>query len=215
MPDTLIIGAGPAGLTAADKLTRLGHGAHVLESTHAVGGISRTVNYRGYRFDIGGHRFFSKMKKVEQVWQELMGDELLQRHRLSRILYNNSFFHYPLRRVNALRGLGVVESVRVVGSYAHARLFASAADKTFEDWVVKRSGRRLFEVFFKTYTEKVWGIPCSQIGAEWASQRIKNLSLGRAVLAALKTGSGRDRDGNLITTLIDSFLYPRLGPGRP
>lgn len=214
MTETLIIGAGPAGLTAAYELTRLGRVARVLEQSRAIGGISRTASYRGNRFDIGGHRFFTKMPEVSQVWRELMGDDLLERERLSRILYNNKFFHYPLRPVNALLGLGVFESLRVMASYARARFLSNSRDETFEDWVCKRFGRRLFEIFFKTYTEKVWGIPCSEIGAEWASQRIKNLSLGRAVLGAFKYGKVRDRKGGVITTLIDSFLYPRLGPGQ-
>ena len=176
-----------------------------------VGGISRTARYQGYRFDIGGHRFFTKVRVVEDLWREILGDELLERPRLSRIYYRGHFFDYPLRPMNALLGLGPFEAVRIVASYAKVKLFPLPEERSFEQWVTNRFGRRLYELFFKSYTEKVWGMPCSEIGADWAAQRIKNLDL----LTALKnTLLGQaTRGGEVVTTLIDRFLYPRLGPG--
>lgn len=210
----VVIGAGPAGLTAAYELDKLGFRPTVLEADGQVGGLSRTVNYRGYRFDIGGHRFFSKVPLINEYWRAILGEEFLLRPRQSRIYYNNTFFDYPLRAGNALRGLGLLESIRCGLSYARARLAPSRAPQTFEDWVTNQFGRRLFRIFFKTYTEKVWGIPCHEISADWAAQRIRNLSLGEAVRSALFGGNGKSRDGTVITTLIDQFHYPRLGPGQ-
>lgn len=210
--ETLVIGGGPAGLTAARELAKLGRSSKVFESSDSVGGISRTVNANGYRFDLGGHRFFTKSRIVQQVWEEILGEELLERSRMSRIFYGGKFFDYPLKPLNALSSLGPVESAHVLLSYVQARMRPCKPERTFEDWVVNRFGRRLFEIFFKTYTEKVWGIPCDQVGAEWASQRIKNLDLMKAVKNALF--SRNVKDGEVITTLIDRFLYPRLGPGQ-
>lgn len=208
----IVIGAGPAGLTAAYELAKRGGQSLILEADDQVGGLARTVNYRGYRFDIGGHRFFSKIPAINALWQEILGAEFLVRPRLSRIYYNGHFFDYPLKAFNALVGLGLVESLLVSVSYAYARLFPHPHEATFEQWVSNRFGRRLYEIFFKTYTEKVWGIPCGEISADWAAQRIKNLSLSEALRNAI-FGAGRARDGQVITTLIDSFQYPRLGPG--
>jgi len=210
MDRTVVIGAGPAGLTAAHELTELGRDVLVLEKDDLVGGIARTVVYRGYRFDIGGHRFFTKADSVQRLWEDVMGDDFLVRPRLSRIHYRDHFFHYPLKPVEALIGLGPVESLRILVSYVRARAFPIQDERTFEEWVVNRFGRRLFEIFFETYTEKVWGRPCSEIGADWAAQRIKNLDLVTAVRNALLGGRG---DGEVVTTLIDRFHYPRLGPG--
>ncbi len=207
----LIIGAGPAGLTAAWELAKLGVPATVFEADDVVGGIARTGCYKGYRYDIGGHRFFTKVDFVQRIWEEILGDDLIQRPRLSRIYYDGKFFDYPLRPVNALLGLGPVESVRIGLSYIKARLFPTREERNLEQWVSNRFGRRLYEIFFKTYTEKVWGMPCTEIGADWAAQRIKNLDLLKAVRNAL-LGS-RAKGGEVITTLIDTFLYPRLGPG--
>jgi len=213
MPDVVVIGGGPAGLTAARELHKLGLCSIILEADTLLGGISRTVDYRGFRFDIGGHRFFSKVPLINQIWEEILGEELLRRPRLSRIYYNNRFFDYPLKAGNALAGLGVWEAARCTLSYARARLFPHPNPKSFEDWVASRFGYRLYQIFFKTYTEKVWGIPCQEISADWAAQRIKNLSLWEAIRSAL-FGQARTRDGQIITTLIDEFKYPRLGPGQ-
>lgn len=210
---TIIIGAGPAGLAAAYELGRQGEPATVLNPSSDMGGLSRTLNYRGFRFDIGGHRFFSKVPEINALWQQVLGDEFLDRPRLSRIHYNDHFFDYPLRPLNALSGLGLLESVRVIASYAET-LWPQNHDqeRSFEDWVSRRFGRRLFEIFFKTYTEKVWGIPCDQIAADWAAQRIKDLSLGKLVTNAFTGLNGADGKA-VTTTLIDRFRYPRLGPG--
>lgn len=209
----VVIGAGPAGLTAAYELSKLGGRSTILEADELVGGLSRTVSYRGYRFDIGGHRFFSKVALINELWDEILGEEFLLRPRMSRIHYRGHFFDYPLRAGNALSGLGPVESLMVGLSYMRARLFPHRNEINFEQWVSNRFGNRLYNIFFKTYTEKVWGIPCSEISADWAAQRIKNLSLTEAVRNAL-FGAGRSKDGQIITTLIDQFKYPRYGPGQ-
>ncbi|MFO0839364.1 MAG: NAD(P)/FAD-dependent oxidoreductase [Phycisphaerae bacterium] len=209
-----VIGAGPAGLTAAYELNKLGMKSTVLESDDIVGGISRTVNYKGYRFDIGGHRFFSKVQMVNDLWNEILGEAFLLRPRMSRIHYRGHFFDYPLKAMNALAGLGPIESAMVCLSYAKAKFFPSKQESTFEQWVANRFGYRLYQIFFKTYTEKVWGIPCTEISADWAAQRIKNLSLKEAIRNALfPTSGGKTADGKVITTLIDEFHYPRFGPG--
>ncbi len=210
MSKTIIIGAGPAGLTAANELLALGRSAEVYEKDAVVGGISRTAEYRGYRFDIGGHRFFTKVPAVQKLWEEVLGEDFLERPRLSRIYYNDRFFDYPLKPLNALRGLGPIEAGRVGLSYLWAQWAPHPAENNFEEWVCNRFGRRLYEVFFKTYTEKVWGMPCTEISADWAAQRIKNLDLFKAVKNSL-IGSVGDRE--VITTLIDRFHYPRFGPG--
>ena len=210
--NTIIIGAGPAGLTAAYELRKRGIGASVLEASTQVGGLSRTENYQGYRFDIGGHRFFSKVPVVNDLWQEILGEEFLLRPRLSRIYYQQRFFDYPLKPFNALVGLGPIESLLVGLSYLHAQFIKNHDEKTFEDWVSNRFGHRLYRIFFKTYTEKVWGIPCNEISADWAAQRIKNLSLKAAVRnAVLRAIEYKDKTG--IASLIEEFHYPRFGPG--
>jgi protoporphyrinogen oxidase len=213
---TVIAGGGPAGLTAAYELTKHGHACVVLEADpNLVGGISRTDQYKGYRFDIGGHRFFSKSEEVNRLWEEILGEEFLTRPRMSRIFYDGKFFHYPLRPVDALLKLGPICAARILLSYFRARVRPIAPERSFEDWVVNRFGRRLFEIFFKTYTEKVWGMPTSAISADWAAQRIKGLSLTKAVWNALFGGkSAGRRGGEVIKTLIDEFKYPRLGPGQ-
>jgi protoporphyrinogen oxidase len=208
----MIIGAGPAGLTAAYELSKLGVPSTILEADQQVGGLSRTVNYRGYRFDIGGHRFFSKVPLINELWQEMLHEDFLVRPRLSRIYYRKHFFDYPLKAMNALSGLGPVEALMVLLSYTNAKLSPNKTEKNFEQWVSNRFGVRLYEIFFKTYTEKVWGIHCSEISADWATQRIKNLSLTEAVRNALfKTSTSKE--GEVITTLIEQFHYPRFGPG--
>lgn len=208
----VIIGAGPAGLTAGYELSKLGSNSIVLEADNQVGGLSRTVNFRGYRFDIGGHRFFSKVPYINKLWHEILGDEFIVRPRLSRIHYRGHFFDYPLKAFNALAGLGPLEAGLILLSYGKSKMFPIENAANFEQWVVSRFGYRLYEIFFKTYTEKVWGIPCSEISAEWAAQRIKNLSLKEAVRNAL-FGGANEKNGEIITTLIEKFNYPRFGPG--
>ncbi len=207
---TVVIGAGPAGLTAAYLLTKAGHKVTVLEADSIVGGISRTVEYRGFRFDIGGHRFFTKITPVQELWEEILGDEFISVPRLSRIHYGGKYFDYPLKAMNALSGLGIINAIRIILSYIQAQLHPSPVEDNFEQWVTNRFGKRLYEIFFKTYTEKVWGIPCTEIRAEWAAQRIQGLSLARAILNA----TALNRRSTDIKTLIHEFRYPRLGPGQ-
>ena len=209
----VIMGAGPAGLTAAYQLTKAGIASIVLEKDAVVGGISRTVCYKGYSFDIGGHRFFTKVEAVDQMWHEVLSDaNFLRRSRLSRIYYKGKFFYYPLRAWNALVGLGVWNSLLILASYVKARIAPIKPEDTFEAWVSNRFGKRLYGTFFKTYTEKVWGIPCSEITAEWAAQRIKGLSLLSAIKNAILHRQSSDKS-KVIKTLIDAFDYPRKGPG--
>lgn len=204
----VIIGAGPAGLTAAWELVRRGVTVTVLEKYHLVGGISRTEQYKGYAFDIGGHRFFTKVDAVNKLWHEWMGSEFLLRPRTSRIYYDGKFFDYPIRAFNALKNMGLWRSILVVLSYLQYKIFPYPKEETFEEWVTNRFGKRLFQMFFKTYTEKVWGIPTSEIRAEWAAQRIKGLSLFSTAWNAIF----RPRN-NEIKTLIEEFHYPQRGPG--
>ena len=200
-------------MTAAYRLVKKGLSATVLEADEAyVGGLSRTVVYKGFRFDIGGHRFFSKSEQVEALWSEILGDDLLERPRLSRILYGGKFYSYPLKPVEALRKLGLIESGLGFLSYLRARMFPVRDPRSFEDWVSNQFGARLFRIFFKTYTEKVWGISCREISADWAAQRIQGLSLWSAVRNGLRPGTAR-AGGETVKTLIHSFRYPRLGPG--
>jgi protoporphyrinogen oxidase len=205
----VIIGAGPAGLTAAYELSKHSVPAVVLERDNTVGGLSRTVNHNGYLFDIGGHRFFTKWDEVNQIWREVLGEQFLERPRLSRIFYRKKFFYYPLRAKNALFGLGVVDSAKVVFSYLKSRLFYYENEQNLEQWISNRFGKRLYEIFFKTYTEKVWGVPCTEIRAEWAAQRVQSLSLTTAVRNALY-----QPQQTKVKTLIGSFHYPRRGPGQ-
>jgi protoporphyrinogen oxidase len=213
-PTVTIIGAGPAGLTAGYLLSKAGVPVTVLEADPTyVGGISRTVEYKGYCFDIGGHRFFSKAKAVEDLWREILPDDFLDRPRSSRIYYRGHFYSYPLKAFDALSKLGVLESALCMASYGKARLRPTASPTNLEDWVTNQFGSRLFRTFFKTYTEKVWGMDCKEISADWAAQRIKGLSLGTAVINALGlTRKPKDRS-KVVKTLIDSFRYPRKGPG--
>lgn len=203
----VIIGGGPAGLTAGYELTKHDIQPVILEQNDKVGGIARTESYKDYHFDMGGHRFFTKSKSVTQMWHEVLGDEFLRRPRLSRIYYQDKFFFYPLKTWNALSGLGPWQAILIVLSFIWSQIFPYKKEETFEQWVTNRFGKRLFEIFFKTYTEKVWGIPCSELKAEWAAQRIKNLSLTSALMSMLV------KQGDSITTLIEEFHYPRFGPG--
>ena len=208
------MGAGPAGLTAAYELSKHGVPTTVLElDPQYVGGIARTAQHAGYRFDIGGHRFFSKNQEIEDLWTEILGDEMLVRNRLSRIYYQGKFFDYPLRATNALRNLGPVETVRSMASYAMAKLHPHKDPRSLHQWVSNQFGERLFQLFFKTYTEKVWGISTDEISADWAAQRIKGLDMWSLIKATLLPKHPADR-GKVIKTLIDKFRYPRLGPGQ-
>lgn len=207
----LIVGAGPAGLTSAAELIKAGLRVTVLEQDSSlVGGISKTIKYKGYRFDLGGHRFFTKNADVVNWWRQRLPNDFVTVRRQSRILYRHRFYDYPLKPWNALRNLGLCMSGLCVGSYLWAQLFPVQPERSFEDWVSNRFGRRLFRIFFKTYTEKVWGMPCSEISADWAGQRIKGLSLLSAIAEAFRWNRG---SGEQVRTLIDRFEYPRLGPG--
>lgn len=207
---TVVMGGGPAGLTTAYELLKKGEKAVVLEQADKVGGISRTEIYKGYRFDIGGHRFFTKVGEVQQIWKEILGDEFIQVPRLSRIYYRGKFFDYPLSITSTLSNLGVVDSCLIILSYLKSKLKGKLQPgpeaENLEDWVIERFGDRLYRTFFKSYTEKVWGIPCNKIQAEWAAQRIKGLSLKKAVINAV-FGSNNTK------TLIKEFDYPIYGPG--
>jgi protoporphyrinogen oxidase len=206
----IVIGGGPAGLTAAVEVGRLGVPVTVLERDRLVGGIARTESYKGYRFDIGGHRFFTKIGEVEKFWHDLLGPDFITRPRISRIFYQGKFYDYPLKPMNALSNLGIPTAVAAVLSYAQSQLFPYPREDTFEEWVSNRFGKKLYGIFFKTYTEKVWGIPCSEIRAEWAAQRIQGLSLPVAVWNMF-FGPGKGKD--VVKTLIEQFEYPRFGPG--
>jgi protoporphyrinogen oxidase len=217
--DVLVIGAGPAGLTAAYCLTKEKSSVLIVEKDPIyVGGISRTVRFKDFLFDIGGHRFFSKSKEVVDLWREILPDDFIERPRLSRIYYDGKYFSYPLKAFEALRNLGLITSARCMLSYAYAKLRPIKEPRTFHDWVRNQFGERLFQIFFKTYTEKVWGMSCDAISADWAAQRIKGLDLGVAVINALKRSlrrkpAARTADGAVVKTLIESFQYPRRGPG--
>jgi len=205
----VVLGGGPAGLTAAYLLAKQGKPVIVLESTDALGGIARTTIKNGFRFDLGGHRFFTKVKEVDDLWHEIMGDEFLKRPRKSRIYWNDKFLEYPLQGVDVIRKLGPVELTRCMLSYFWAALKPKGREDTFEEWVSNRFGKRLYTHFFKTYTEKLWGVKATEIRAEWAAQRIKGLSFFAAAKAAFF-----GNEGNKIKSLISEFNYPRFGPGQ-
>ncbi len=206
----IITGGGPSGLAAALESVKLGANAIVLERLDKVGGLARTLELGGSRYDIGPHRFFTTNEEVRQLFIDVCGSDVVQVPRLTRIYYRHKYFDYPLTPLNALFGMGLVSSAQILASYASARarrIVSAPEPESFEDWIVDRFGRTLFETFFKTYTEKVWGIPCQQIGADWAAQRIKGLSLTTAVTNALFKPKKK------IKTLVDEFMYPRLGAG--
>jgi protoporphyrinogen oxidase len=209
MSEALVLGAGPAGLTAAHMLAKSGVPTAVVEAQSQVGGLAQTVEIDGYRFDLGGHRFFTKSTEVQTLWHELLGEEFLLRRRQSRIYWRGKFLDYPLDGRDVIQKLGPAELLRSGLSYARAAARSNAAEETFEDWVSRRFGRRLFELFFKSYTEKVWGVPTSELRAEWAAQRIKGLSFLSAARAALMGDNADD-----VRSLIRAFHYPRYGPGQ-
>jgi len=208
----VVIGAGPAGLTAALELARLRIPVLVVEADGRVGGLAQTIEYKGFRFDIGGHRFYTKIAAVRNLWRSMLGPEFLRRPRLSRILYDGKFFNYPLKPINALMNLGLFRSITILASYACVKLRPVHPEVSFEDWVTNRFGRRLYRTFFATYTEKVWGMPGRAISARWAAQRIQDLSLGTAIIRMLTPWLKR-RPEKIVKTLIEEFEYPRLGPG--
>ncbi|MFH1861288.1 MAG: NAD(P)/FAD-dependent oxidoreductase [bacterium] len=211
MEPVIVIGAGPSGLAAAYELATHDVPVVLVERLQQVGGLSRTIRNGGARFDVGPHRFFTKNQEVHQLWVDILKEDLLSVPRLTRIFYNNKFFYYPLAPVNALFGIGPVAALNIISSYLNARIqqkISPTEPKNFEDWVVNQFGRRLFETFFKTYTEKVWGIPCTQVGADWAGQRIKGLSLWTAVINSIFKPKQKN-----IKTLVDEFVFPRLGAG--
>src|SRR3954467_8091722 len=206
---TLVLGGGPAGLTAGYLLGKAGRDVVVLEAEDQVGGVAKTVEVDGYRFDLGGHRFFTKSVEVDTLWLEVLGEEFLLRPRMSRIFWNNRFLDYPLRGPDVIKKLGPIELARCMASYLRAAARRDKVDNSLEDWVSNRFGRRLFELFFKTYNEKVWGVPAAEIRAEWAAQRIKGLSFFSAAKAAFFGNKG-----NKVKSLISEFHYPRFGPGQ-
>jgi protoporphyrinogen oxidase len=201
----IVIGGGPAGLTAALQLAELNVPVVVVEAHDAVGGLARTIEYKGFRFDLGGHRFFTKVAAVRELWRRMLGPDFIARPRLSRIFFNGQFFDYPLKPLRALRQLGVLSALAIVCSYIYAQLRPVRPEVSFEEWVTNRFGRRLYLTFFKAYTEKVWGIPCRSISSRWAAQRIQGLSLRSAITSVFSASKPK--------TLIDAFDYPRLGPG--
>jgi len=208
MTKAVIMGAGPAGLACGYHLSKNGIDTVLFESDSQVGGISKTINYKDYYFDLGGHRFFTKFDEVNKLWTEVLGENFRLTPRLSRIYYKNRFFDYPLTPLNALMGVGFADTISILFSYLYSKIRPYKNEETFEHWVSNRFGKKLYSIFFKTYTEKVWGIPCSSIQAEWAAQRIKGLSLSTAIRNALfkPKHSG-------IKTLINEFHYPSYGPG--
>jgi protoporphyrinogen oxidase len=219
--DVLIIGAGPAGLTAGYLLAKAGKTVTIIERDPVyVGGISRTVRYKDFHFDIGGHRFFSKAKEVVDLWNEILPDDFIDRPRLSRIYYNGKYYSYPLKAFEALANLGLITSAMCMASYGLAKLSPIKQPKTFHQWVRNQFGEKLFSIFFKTYTEKVWGMSCDEISSDWAAQRIKGLSLSAAVIDGLTRSLGLKKKAAAklgeqggVKTLIESFRYPRQGPG--
>ena len=213
-PRVVCIGGGPAGLTAAYLLAKEGVSTVVLEADpDYVGGLAKTVRYKNFFFDIGGHRFFSKSEQIEDLWSEILPNDLLERPRLSRIYYRGKFFSYPLRAGEALFKLGPLECSLCLFSYLKSRLFPLENPRSFEDWIINQFGDRLYRIFFKTYTEKVWGMSCKELSADWAAQRIKGLSLASAIRNALFPPPSSSAKGQVIKTLIHSFRYPRRGPG--
>ena len=206
----VVIGAGPAGLTAGYLLAKAGKPVVVFEADQQVGGIAKTVvTPDGYRFDLGGHRFFTKNKEVNDLWLEIMGDEFLHRPRMSRIFWRGRYLHYPLQGMDVVKKLGPFELLLCGISYLKAAITPKGKEESFEQWTTNRFGHRLYSHFFKTYTEKVWGMPCTELRADWAAQRIQNLNFFSAAKAAFLGNKG-----NKIKSLIDSFQYPRYGPGQ-
>lgn len=211
----VIIGAGPAGLTAAYQLSKAGVRSTVIEADEIVGGISRSVERDGYRFDIGGHRFFTKVPEVEALWHEILPQEdFLLRPRMSRIYYGGKYYDYPIKPFNALKNLGPIEAFRCIISALWVRVRPPKSQETLEDYIVANYGRRLFDHFFKTYNEKVWGVPASALSADWGAQRIKGMSIFDAIWEPIRRKFAGRREGSAqVTSLIEEFQYPKYGPG--
>lgn len=208
MKKIAIIGAGPAGLTAAFELAKNGLNVQIFEAGDSVGGMAKTISLWGQLVDLGPHRFFSSDPRVNRLWLDVVGQDYSMVSRLTRIYYKKTFFDYPLRALNALFGLGVIQSIFCVLSYIHAKVLPIRDESTFESWVINRFGRRLFTIFFKSYSEKLWGISCKELDADFAAQRIKKLSLYEAIKSAVfKSGGSKHK------TLVDEFAYPHQGAG--
>ena len=203
-----IIGAGPAGITAAYQLTKAGIKTEVYEASPTVGGLAKTISLWNQRVDLGPHRFFSTDRRVNELWLEVIGDEYSMVDRLTRIYYDRKFYNYPLKIGNALQNMGPIDALHCLTSYFWEKVNPTRQDGSFEDWVVHQFGRHLFNIFFKTYSEKLWGISCKELDADFASQRIKKLSLTEAIKNAIRSGQG-----NKHKTLVDRFAYPNLGSG--
>lgn len=203
----IIIGAGPSGMACGHTLAQSDKTFTIIEKTKTPGGLCKTLNFHGYLFDIGGHRFLSKSDEVNDLWHKIMGDDMLKVNRLSRIYYKKKYFNYPLTVFNTFWNLGPIQTVACILSYLRSKLDRSIKDATFEGWIIKHFGRKLYEIFFKSYTEKVWAMPCENISSDWAIQRIRGLSLKTAIKRALSIGNNRPK------TLTKEFLYPRTGPG--
>ena len=206
--DVIILGAGPAGLSSAYKLTEEKKNVIIFEKDSQVGGICKTIKFNDFYFDLGGHRFFTKSQEVKKIWDDVLGNNFLERPRLSRIYYKKKFFYYPIKPFDAFLKLGLPETIKILFSYLYSRILPYKKEKTFEHWISNRFGKKLYSIFFKTYTEKIWGIPCSEISAEWSAQRIKGLSL----VSTLKNSILKPKN-NKIKTLITTFKYPKYGPG--
>lgn len=210
MSKVLIIGAGPAGISCAYELAKENISSLLIEKESFAGGICRTIDYQGFKFDIGGHRFFSRSKAINNLWHYVLGEEFLSRRRKSRIFFNDNFFTYPLKLPEAALKIGLPRSLFIFADYLKAQFsFPKNNDDNFQDWIIKRFGRRLFELFFKSYTEKVWGISCKEISSEWAEQRIEGMSLFSLLKKSLLGMKQRE-----LKTLLDSFYYPKYGAGQ-
>jgi protoporphyrinogen oxidase len=202
-----VIGGGPAGMAAAYELSKKIKNVDLYEASSGVGGMAKTIELWNQKVDIGPHRFFSNDTRVNELWLEVVGKDYEMVDRLTRIYYNKKFFHYPIKAFNALKNLGIFEAARCIINYGIEKLAPTKDTSTFEGWVTNRFGKRLYQVFFKTYTEKLWGIPCDVLDADFAAQRIKKFSLGEAIKTALFGNSGKHK------TLVDQFAYPHGGTG--
>ncbi|MBU1122033.1 MAG: NAD(P)/FAD-dependent oxidoreductase [Candidatus Omnitrophota bacterium] len=206
----VIVGAGPAGLAAAYELCRNNVSVFIIEKESRAGGICKTIEYKGFKFDVGPHRFFTKAKFIEKLWKDILADDFLICNRVTRIFFKGVFFLYPIKLLDVLKQIGIAESLFILGSYLRAKLFyGKRGDDSFRDWVVKRFGERLYRMFFKGYTEKIWGLACDEISSEWAAQRIKGLS----VVSVIKNAVLGNR-ATKVKSLIDKFYYPKYGAGQ-